>query len=135
MVLTLFHGQASVERGFNINKAMLQSNLMSKSLTSQRLVYDHMKTHNSSAESVVITKQLRYPVKRARNQQIINFAERKKQESDNARKRTQDAIITDIKELEAKKKALEKVEKKLKTDSELLLIKAAEDPKNAHTCN
>ena len=29
--------------------------------------------------------------------------------------------------------ALEKVEKKLETDSELLLIKAAEDAKNAHT--
>ena len=133
MVLTLFHGQASVKRGFNINKAMLQPNLMSKSLTSQRLVYDHMKAHNSSAESVVITKQLRDSVKRAQKQQRIDLAERKKQESDNARKHKQDAIVTDIKELEAKKIALEKVEKKLKTDSELLLIKAAEDAKNAHT--
>ena len=78
MVLTLFHGQASVERGFNINKAMLQPNLMSKSLTSQRLVYDHMKVHNSSAESVVITKQSKHAVKRARNQQRMNLAERKK---------------------------------------------------------
>ena len=102
MVLTLFHGQASVERGFNINKAMLQPNLMSKSLTSQRLVYDHMKAHNSSAESVVITKQLRDSVKRVRNQQRIDLAERKKQKSDNARKRKRDAIVTDIKELEAK---------------------------------
>ena len=30
MVLTLFHGQASVERAFNTNKLMLQPNLMSK---------------------------------------------------------------------------------------------------------
>ena len=111
MVLTLFHGQASVERGFNINKAMLQPNLMSKSLTSQRLVYDDMKAHNSSAESVVITKQLRDSVKRARNQQLIDLAERKKQESDNAQKCKQDAIVTYIKELEAKKITLEKVEK------------------------
>ena len=35
--------------------------------------------------------------------------------------------------LEAKKTAFEKVERKLKTDSELLLIKAAEDAENAHT--
>ena len=47
MVLTLFHGQASVERGFNINKAVLQPNLMNKSLTSQKLVYDHMKARKS----------------------------------------------------------------------------------------
>ena len=112
MVLTLFHGQASVDGGFNINKAMLRPNLMSKSLTSQRLVNDHMNAHNSSAESMVITTQLSDSVKRVRNQQRIDLAERKKQESDNARKRTQDAIVTDIKELEAKKKALEKVEKK-----------------------
>ena len=106
MVLTLFHGQASVERGFNINRAMLQPNLMSKSLTSQRLVYDHMKAHNSNAESVVITKQLRDSVKMAQNQQRIDLAERKKQESDNARKCKRNAIVTDIKELEAQKIAL-----------------------------
>ena len=35
--------------------------------------------------------------------------------------------------LEAKKTAFEKVERKLKTDSELLLINAAEDAENAHT--
>ena len=78
IVLTLFHGQASVERGFNIKKAMLQPNLISKSLTSQRLVYDRMKTHNLSAESVITTKQLRDSFKRAGNQQRIDLAERKK---------------------------------------------------------
>ena len=66
------------------------------------------------------------------NKELI-WQKEKKQESDNARKRKRDAIVTDIKELEAKKIALEKVEKKLKTDSELLLIKAAEDAKNANT--
>ena len=76
MVLTLFRGQASVERGFSIKKAILQPNLMSKSLTSQRLVYDQMKAHNSSAKSVVITKQLWDSVKRAQNQQRIDLVER-----------------------------------------------------------
>ena len=87
---------------------------MSKSLTSQRLVYDHMKAHNSSAESVVITKQLRDSVKKAQKHHRIDLAERKKQESDNARKHKQDAIVTNTKELEAEKIALEKVEKNLK---------------------
>ena len=62
------------------------------------------------------------------------FGRKKKQESNNARKHKQDAIVTDIKKLEAKKIALEKLKKKqLKTDSELLLNKAAEDAKNAYT--
>ena len=84
MVLILFHGQASADRGFNINKAMLQPNLMSRSLTSQRLVYDHMKAHNSSVEPVVITKKLKHSVKRSQNQQRIDLTERRKQESDHA---------------------------------------------------
>ena len=42
MVLILFHGQAAVERGFNTNKIMLKPSLMSKSLISQKIVYDHI---------------------------------------------------------------------------------------------
>ena len=103
MVVTLFDGQTSVERGFNISKAILQPSLMKKSLTSQRLVYDHMKARNSSVEPVVITKKLRHSVKRSQNQQRIDLTERKKQESDH---------VINIKELKAKKIALEKVEKK-----------------------
>ena len=94
MVLTLFRGQASVERGFNVKKAMLQPNLMSKSLTRQRLGIDRMKAHNSSAESVVFAKQLRDSVKSAQNQQRIDLAERKNQESNNAQKYKRYAIIT-----------------------------------------
>ena len=38
MILALFHGQGCVERGFNVNKDMLQPNLEGMSLTSQRMI-------------------------------------------------------------------------------------------------
>ena len=130
MVLTLFHGQASVEWGFNINKAMLQPNLMSKFLASQRLVYDHIKAHSSSAESVVITKQLRDFIKRTRNQQRLDLAERKKNPI--MLENVTGCYCYRYKGVGGQEDRSWEFRKKLKTDSELLLIKAAENVKNAH---
>ena len=39
-VLCLMHGQAAVERGFNVNKEILIANLQQKSLIAQRMVHD-----------------------------------------------------------------------------------------------
>ena len=50
IILTLSHSQASVERGFIINKSLLAENLATKSLIAQRIVYDYMKVNNVSAE-------------------------------------------------------------------------------------
>lgn len=44
MILVLSYGQTFVERGFNINKNMLQPNLEGLPLTSQRLSYDHYRS-------------------------------------------------------------------------------------------
>ena len=43
MILTLSHGQASVERGFSINKSLLVENLSETSLISQKIVLDHLR--------------------------------------------------------------------------------------------
>ena len=45
-VCVLSHGQASIERGFNINKDILIENLSQESLIGQRIMYDHIKLHN-----------------------------------------------------------------------------------------
>ena len=44
LVLTLSHGQASVERGFSINQNLVVENLKESSLIVQRIIYDHMKS-------------------------------------------------------------------------------------------
>ena len=56
---------------------------MSRSLTSQTLVYNHIKAHNSSVEPVVITKKLRHILLKGHktNKELISQKE-KKQESD-----------------------------------------------------
>ena len=41
-LLVLLHGQASVERGFSVNKELEVENLANQSLVAQRLVCDHI---------------------------------------------------------------------------------------------
>ena len=41
IVMILSHGQSSIERGFSINKEILDNNLQEKSLILQGLIYDH----------------------------------------------------------------------------------------------
>ena len=42
VILTLSHGEASVEHGFNINKSVLKVNITEESIVSKKLVRDHM---------------------------------------------------------------------------------------------
>ena len=46
IVLTLSHGQAAVERGFSVNKALLDVNMQENSLIAHKLVRDHMSSNN-----------------------------------------------------------------------------------------
>ena len=55
----LSHGQSSVERGFSVNKEVLQDNLQETSLNSQRLVYNTLQSNNSKPQEFIITKDLR----------------------------------------------------------------------------
>ena len=42
LVLTLSHGQASIERGFSVNQNLVFENLKESSLIAQIIIYDHM---------------------------------------------------------------------------------------------
>ena len=47
MILVLVHGQGRVEKGFNVNKDMLQPNLEGMSL-SQSMIYHYLVSNNLS---------------------------------------------------------------------------------------
>ncbi|KAK0151781.1 hypothetical protein N1851_006845 [Merluccius polli] len=57
VLLVLSHGQASVERGFSINKEMIVENQKEKSLVAQRLIVDHVRSVGG-INKVEITKEL-----------------------------------------------------------------------------
>ena len=61
-VLVLFHGQSQVERGFSVNKALMNDNMQEKTVVSRRSVKDIMQTHNLKPFDVKITKELKKSV-------------------------------------------------------------------------
>ena len=133
MILALFHGEGCVERGFNVNKDVLQPNLVGMSLVSQKIIFDHYLVSNDlSPQSLTINKELRESVCKARSRQRIELAERKEKEASDARTRKAEALTKDINELKSKKVMLEKLQKTLKSDSENLMLKAAHDSTKAH---
>ena len=62
-VLCITHGQAAVERGFNINKEILICNLQGKSLIAQRVVHDAICATGKSYEELEITPSMMQAVK------------------------------------------------------------------------
>ena len=56
-LLLLSHGQASVERGFSVNKQMERANLCEETFVAQRIVNDHVKAVGG-VMSVDLSKEL-----------------------------------------------------------------------------
>ena len=57
LVFVLSHGQAAVERGFNLRGISLQENISAESTNSRRIIIDHMLSHGLTPETI------RYPRK------------------------------------------------------------------------
>ncbi|XP_048577470.1 uncharacterized protein LOC116618576 [Nematostella vectensis] len=57
VLLVLSHGQATVERGFSVNRQVMVENLQERSFTAQRVIHDHI-THIGGLKKLEVTKQL-----------------------------------------------------------------------------
>lgn len=57
ILLVLSHGQASIERGFSVNKELIVENQRERSLVAQRLIVDHVRSVGGVTK-VEITKEL-----------------------------------------------------------------------------
>lgn len=107
-ILCLFHGNASVERSFSINKECLVENLHNDSLIAQRIVYDAVLAVGG-VSSVKISKQMIQSVRNASSRRVEASKKRVLEVETESRKRK--LIADDIKELEAKKARIEQTAK------------------------
>mgnify|MGYP001602198842 CR=1 FL=1 len=117
-LLLLSHGQASVERGFSINREISVPNLQERSFVAQRIVVDHILSVGGVLE-VNLDKKLISSVCGA-SAQYKAFLEDKRLAKDrelNSLKRK--ALLEEIDELKAKKQRLQ--------ESEVALNKSADD--------
>ena len=93
LLLLLSHGQASVERGFSVNKETIADNVSQKTLVGRRVICDHVCTVGGVL-NVSITKELMQSVSSSRKkyEQHLkqNKQEKKTKERDQKRKQIQE---------------------------------------------
>ena len=58
LILILSQGQASVERGFDVNKAVLKVNMNEKSVVSHKLIEDRIQKNSLLSSTIEITNKL-----------------------------------------------------------------------------
>ena len=63
LLFTLSHGQASVERGFSINKTVLEDNISTNAIVGRRYVKDHLLSNNLKPHTVNITSEMKVAFK------------------------------------------------------------------------
>jgi len=116
IILTLSHGQASVERGFSQNKTVLSQNLKEHSIISRRLVKDHMLSNDLKPHTVEITNEMLLNVKlahqRYKDQQKLIAESKKKDENELAK----NLISDEINKVEVRRNQLKKTSEMLQKD-------------------
>ena len=123
-LLLLSHGQASVERGFSVNKRIVVENMKEHSYISQRLICEHY----SHGDNITITKELRMHVSGARKKYMLYLDELKHQ---NLQKEKEKRSLEEV-ELENK---LNKKKKMIEDDIKQLLQSADDYAKDAERCH
>ena len=106
MILVLSHGQASVERGFSVNRQIEEVNLQHKSNEAQRVICDEV-DYRGGILNVPLTKELFVSVSTSRQKYQQDLKE-KREEKVTANKRK--AVNEEINKLfEAKKQKIAEV--------------------------
>ena len=77
MLLLLFHGQVSVEKGFSVNRQIEIENMHETTYTSLRQICDHIRTVGG-IQNVLIDKPLFLSVASVRQRYLANVEEKKK---------------------------------------------------------
>lgn len=106
-LLLLSHGNASVERGFSINKQIEVENMKESTYSAQRLVCDHLRSVGG-IDNFVVTKGLIKSASLARQRYIHHLDEQKKNKEKEKVHAKRKAVVDEIEELKRKKTRLEK---------------------------
>ena len=91
MVLTLSHGQASVERQFLVNHQVLDNNMQMMRIVVLKYVINHVETNQPTSHSINISKNLLFSVKSVFSRYRI-YLEEEKEKKANTEVENQKAI-------------------------------------------
>ena len=105
LLLTLSHGQATVERGFSVNKGVLTTNLKKVSLQAIRPVHSSVLAQNIKVADFIITEALLSSCSHASNRYNMYLIEKKEEKEKTEKGRKRKALEEDL--IAAKKEKLE----------------------------
>jgi len=124
IVLTLSHGNASVERGFSINKEFLVENMREETLIAERVIYDSI-IIQGGIKNIEITKSLIHYMKNAhsRYKEALSAKIKKNEMSEVTKKKIDNTLL--LKQLqERRRKILEDSQREAQlVDSEIKKLK------------
>lgn len=123
MLLILSHGQASIERGFSVNKHVEEDNLQEQSLISLRAVFDHIK-YVGGIQNISLTNKLivNAAAGRQRYHQYLDEKKRDEEKAKNDNKRKE--AVDQLEELKAKRVRLQNDVKSLQKSADEYAEKA-----------
>ena len=124
IIFVLSHGQSVVEKEFSINKDLLVDNLQEKSLVSQRMEYDHIKSNKITIHGYELSSDLLKSCKLSNRRYNAALEDAKKQEKVDMVARKRKLIDEEIQVVKKKKYEVTKCIEVLKTDADNLSIEA-----------
>ena len=113
LILTLSHGQATVERGFSVNKEVLAPNLQETSLVAMRLVHSSMQVAKCKVGDFVVNDALLSSCAHVRNRCQMYLKERKAEQERTEKGQKRKALMEELTSAKKAKEDLEKISKKL----------------------
>lgn len=113
------HGQATVERGFSVNKEVKTCNMQGDTVVAHRLVCDNV-TQHGGVTKILLMKELLTSVASARSKYHVHLdQERRKKETDEQGKKRK-ALEDHLEELKKKRKTEKEVSESLARDADRL---------------
>ncbi|XP_063762350.1 uncharacterized protein LOC134879778 [Eleginops maclovinus] len=122
-LLLLSHGQASVERGFSVNKEIETENMQEETLVAHRLVYDYVAIHGGVTK-VPLTPDLMKSVMAARSRYRVHLDEQRKKKETETQGKKRAHAEEQLQDLKVKRDSLHKVNESLGKEADELAEQA-----------
>ena len=114
-ILALSHGKASVEQGFNLNNAVLKTNMSPNTIIAKRIIKDHMLSNDLAPHTIIISAAMIKSFRSARQKYYIEEEKKNKVESEMEMKAR--LITDDIYKIKLQQKDLRKAIAMMETES------------------
>lgn len=123
ILLVMSNGQASVERGFSVNKQVMVGNMKDDSIVAQRVVVDSIRVAGG-LEKVTITKELQMSASSARQRYVAYLDDKRKEKESKSKADKRKSLADELQELKQKRKRPESDIKHLDQSADELAEKA-----------